>query len=265
MKVYIDVVIILNFLIDLILILSVAIVLRRKTNIKKLIMSSIIGSLSLCLLFLIKSNITLLLVKVISSIVMVVIAFNFRDIKYTLKNILYLYISSAFLGGVLYMLNLELCYQNEGMIFYHNEMSLNYIIIIVLAPFIIYIYIKESKNLKNNYANYYNVDIYLKDGNVKKMTAFLDTGNHLIDPYKNRPIILVNKKVLDVSYLDTNVLLVPYDSLNNHGLLRCIIPDKIYIDKVGFRYNYLIGIANSDIKIDGIDCILHTKLLERND
>lgn len=92
MKVYIDVVIMLNFLIDLILILSVAIVLRRKTNIKKLIMSSIIGSLSLCLLFLIKSNITLLLVKVISSIVMVVIAFNFRDIKYTLKNILYLYI-----------------------------------------------------------------------------------------------------------------------------------------------------------------------------
>ena len=196
---------------------------------------------------------------------MVVIAFNFMDIKYTLKNVLYLYISSSFLGGVLYMLNLELCYQNEGMIFYHNEMSLNYIIIIALAPFIIYIYIKESKNLKNNYANYYNIDIYLKDGNVKKMTAFLDTGNHLIDPYKNRPIILVNKKVLDVSYLDTNVLLVPYDSLNNHGLLRCIIPDKIYIDKVGFRYNYLIGIANSDIKIDGIDCILHTKLLERND
>ena len=134
MKVYIDVVIMLNFLIDLILILSVAIVLRRKTNIKKLIMSSIIGSLSLCLLFLIKSNITLLLVKVISSIVMVVIAFNFRDIKYTLKNVLYLYISSSFLGGVLYMLNLELCYQNEGMIFYHNEMSLNYIILLLLLP-----------------------------------------------------------------------------------------------------------------------------------
>ena len=75
--------------------------------------------------------------------------------------------------------------------------------------------------------------------------------------------IKINSKVLDINYLDTNVLLVPYDPLNNHGLLRCIIPDKIYIDNIGYKYNYLIGISNEEIKIDGIDCILHSKLLER--
>ena len=65
-------------------------------------------------------------------------------------------------------------------------------------------------------------------------------------------------------YLDDNVLLVPYDSLNSHGLLKCVIPDKIFIQGVGFRTNFLVGISNEAIKMDGIDCILHCKLIERN-
>lgn len=263
MEVYIDVVILLNFLIDLILILSVALILRRKTNIKKIIKGSLIGGVSILALFLGSNRIVLILIKLITSFLIVVTSFGFRNIGYTIKNMIYLYISSIFLGGTLYMLNLELCYNNEGMIFYHNNMTLNYLILLVVTPIVIYLYIKESKNLKNNYSNYYNIDIYLKDGTKKSMTGYLDTGNKLKDPYKHRPIILVNSKVLDINYLDTNVLLVPYDTLNNHGLLRCIIPDKIYIDNIGYKYNYLIGISNEEIKIDGIDCILHSKLLER--
>lgn len=263
MEVYIDVVILLNFLIDLILILSVALILRRKTNIKKIIKGALIGGVSILALFLGSNRIVLILIKIITSFLIVVTSFGFRNIRYTIKNMIYLYISSIFLGGTLYMLNLELCYNNEGMIFYHNNMTLNYLILLVVTPIVIYLYIKESKNLKNNYSNYYNIDIYLKNGTKKSMTGYLDTGNKLKDPYKHRPIILVNSKVLDINYLDTNVLLVPYDTLNNHGLLRCIIPDKIYIDNIGYKYNYLIGISNEEIKIDGIDCILHSKLLER--
>ena len=42
-----------------------------------------------------------------------------------------------------------------------------------------------------------------------------------------------------------------------------IIPDKIFIEGIGFKKNFLIGIANEKIKIDGIDCILHKRLIER--
>ena len=94
--------------------------------------------------------------------------------------------------------------------------------------------------------------------------AFLFSFNKLIDPYKRRPIILLNKELLSPSYLDDNILLVPYDSLNSHGLLKCVIPDKIFIQGVGFRTNFLVGISNEAIKMDGIDCILHGKLIERN-
>ena len=75
--------------------------------------------------------------------------------------------------------------------------------------------------------------------------------------------ILLNKDKIKVDYEFHRLLLVPYDSLNNHGLLRCIIPKSIYIQGVGFRNNLLVGISNEEIMIDGVDCILHSKIIER--
>jgi len=51
--------------------------------------------------------------------------------------------------------------------------------------------------------------------------------------------------------------------LNNHGLLKCIVPKSIYIQGVGFRNNFLVGVSNEEIMIDGVDCILSPKLLEK--
>jgi sigma-E processing peptidase SpoIIGA len=186
---------------------------------------------------------------------MILITFGYKDIIYFLKNMFYLYTISILLGGFLYFLNIQFSYQNEGIIFYHKGLSINWIVLIILSPIIIYTYIRQAKELKNNYSNYYEVDIYFKDGTIKKLNGFLDTGNSLCDPYENRPIILVDNSEINITY-DDNVLLVPYDSLNYHGLLKCIIPEKIEIIGVGERYNVLIGISNEKIKMDGINCIL---------
>lgn len=264
MKIYIDLVLLLNFLIDLILIFSVALILRRQTNLKKIIKGALLGSISTLSLIININSYLLIILKIITAFLMVVVVFGFKDIKYSLKNMFYLYTSSIVLGGFLYMLELELCYQNKSMLFYHNSLALNFTVLLVLSPIILYFYVKQAKELKDNYSKYYNIDIYLKDGSIKPLTAFLDTGNKLVDPYFKRPIILVNKSKINFNYLDTNILIVPYDTLNNHGLLKCIVPDKVYIDKIGIKKNFLIGISEEEIKIDGVDCILSSKLLEED-
>ena len=71
----------------------------------------------------------------------------------------------------------------------------------------------------------------------------------------------MNKDKIKINY--DNFLLVPYDSLNNHGLLKCIIPDKICIENIGIKTNFLIGISEEKINIEGVDCILHSNLMER--
>lgn len=263
MKIYIDMVLLLNFGFDLLLLFSVGIVLRRQTSLKKLFIGALIGAVTILSMFINMNSIILFFIKVIISIIMVIFTFGYKDIRYTLKNLFYLYTSSIILGGFLYLLNLEFSYKNTGLVFYYDGLSINFIVMIIMSPIIIFAYIKQGLELKNNYSNYYNIDIYLKNGRVIETTAFLDTGNKLVDPYKKRPIILLNSELLSPSILEENILLVPYDSLNNHGLLKCLIPEKIFIQGVGFRKNFLVGISNEKIKMDGIDCILNSRLIER--
>ena len=262
MRVYVDLILVLNFGFDMILIFATALVLRRQTNLKRMLLSALVGSLTTLSLFISMNSFLLFLIKVFISILMVLIAFGYRDIRYVFKNLFYLYTSSIILGGFLYLLSIQFSYKNTGLVFYYNGLSVNFIVLIVLSPIIICAYVKQGIELKNNYSNYYNIDIYLKDGRVIEATGFVDTGNKLEDPYKKRPIILLDKSLISVDYGKDPILLVPYDSLNNHSLLKCIIPDKIFIQGVGFRKNFLVGISNEEIGIDGVDCILNSKLME---
>lgn len=262
MKVYLDMIFLLNFAFDFLLLTSTSIILRRNAKFYRLILGGVVGGISIFTLFMRINSLELFILKIIISILMILTSFGFKDIRYTLKNLYYLYTASILLGGFLYFLNVQFSYKHEGLVFYHDGLSVNFIVLIVTSPIIIFTYIKQALNLKNNYSNYYKVDIYLKDGTIKNFSAFLDTGNKLYDPYKKRPIILVYSKDLKFDYNLENTLLVPYDGINSHGLLKCIIPDKINIIGVGVRTDVLIGISNEKIDIDGINCILHTKLLE---
>lgn len=261
MKVYIEIVLLINFIIDFILLFGVCLILRRQTNLKRLILSSVVGSITMLCMFYNVEGISLFFIKLFVSFLMVIICCKFYDFKYTLKNVFYLYTLSIILGGGIYLIGIEIISRYSELNFLSNSIYLNFILLIIFSPLIIFVYVKQIKQIKNVYSNYYNIDIYFKDKTKTSLTGYLDTGNHLVDPYKNRPIILVNKNKINFSY--DNILLVPYDTLNNHGLLKCIVPDKIFIDSVGVKKNFLIGISEDDINIEGVDCILHSSLMER--
>lgn len=263
MKIYIDLVLLMNFGFDLILLFGVAIILRRQTTLKRLLLGSVVGSITIFSMFIEINSISLFIIKIITSILMTLIVFGYHNFKYLSNNLFYLYTSSILLGGFLYFLNLQFSYKNEGLIFYFEGLSVNVIALIILSPIIIYAYVKQGLLLKTHYSNYYNVDIYLKNGQIIPTTAFMDTGNKLEDPYKKRPIILLNKELLELDYNTQKVILVPYEAINHHGLLKCIVPDKIFIQGIGFKKNFLVGLSNEKILIDGVDCILHTRIFEK--
>jgi len=262
MRIYLDLIFILNWVMDLILLLGVSLLLRRNVKIKKLILASFIGGISILTLFLKINSLELFIIKVIISLFMVLIAFGFRNIKYTLRNLFYLYTSSMILGGFLYFLNVQFSYKQEGLIFYHNGLSINFIFLLIFSPIIIYTYVRQGLKLKNNYANYYKIDVYLKDGKKLNLTGFMDSGNKLVDPYKNRAIILIDEKTLNTEFKEEDIIYVPYETIDNQGFIRCVKIDKVVIIGVGIRRNVLVGIINQKINIDGVNCILHYKLLE---
>jgi hypothetical protein len=165
------------------------------------------------------------------------------------------------LGGILYFLNNSFAYKASGLVFYHNSFSINMVILIIFSPLLLYIYIKQLKCLKNNYASYYKLEIKVKN-KVLKLVGFLDTGNKLKDPYQNRPIILMNKK--DV-FNGFKKVLIPYTSITKTGLLECVLVKEIYVENIGAINNVLIGFISEKIKIVGVDCLLQNKLLEKGE
>lgn len=259
MKIYIDLILLLNFGFDFLLLLSVSLILRRNAPIYKLLLGAFIGSISVLTLFIKINSIELFLIKIIISILMTLISFKYKTLKYTIKNILYLYISSIVLGGTLYLLNIELTYKNQGIIFYKNKMSLNFLILVIISPIIIYIYIKECKNLKTNYSNYHKVEIKIR-GKTIKCNGFLDTGNKIKDPYKKRPIILMNIDYKEIEEL--NKIYVPAHTIIGTQLIECVRIQELKVDNDIIKKEVLLGNINKKIKIDGIDCLLNNEILE---
>jgi len=245
MRIYIDLFFLFNTIMDIIIITSVSILLKRKTTYKRILISSLLGGLSSLMLF---TSINRLLLELITIILMITIAFKYKNIRYFLTNILYTYILSILLGGLIYLFNSKVTL----------NIYLNYLVIIILSIEVMTLYIKESKKIKNTYNNYYKVDIYFKDKEKISLIGFLDTGNNLYDPYKKRPIILVDKKYQK----EDKFILVPYHTINGEGLLKCIKPEKVYIEKIGYKTNLLVAFSSSPSTINGVEVLLHKDLMK---
>lgn len=259
MKIYLDLVFLINFMFDLLLLITVKIVLKRKVKWYRILFGSIVGAFSIFLLFIKLNSVTLFLFKVVISILMVIISFGIKTKSYFFKNTLYLYFISIILGGFLYYLNLEFSYENVGMIFFHNGFSINFILLIILSPIILYLYVKQDKELKviNNY--YYEVEIYYKN-RVFSYKAYLDTGNKLYDPYFHNPIILLyDDKFLNID----NPIYVPYHSVENDGLLKCFKADKIILNSEKIVKKPLVALSKTPFKIDDIQVLLHNDYLTK--
>ena len=251
MKIYVDLVLGLNLGFDFLLLLTTALLLKRTIKIYRLLLGAFVGSLSTLCLFFSTTSLQLFLVKILISVFMIIISFSYCNKKYFMKNFITLYMVSILLGGFLYFLNIQFSYKNEGMVFFHNGLSVNVWFLIICSPIILYVYVKHNKINKTHYRHYHQVTIYLKD-KIIKCTGYLDTGNKVVDPYFHRSVLLVNENVnVDKSIF---TILVPYYTIGNQGILYCANPNKIEID--GLEYKALIGISKENIDIDGVDCIL---------
>ena len=244
MKIYIDLFFLFNIIMDAIIITSTSILLKRNTSIFRILLSSLVGGISSLLMF---TSLNKIFIEIFSVIVMVLIAFRYNNVRYTLKNIFYMYILSILLGGLIYLFNIRVT----------TNVFITYLIIIIISMEVMILYVKEMKKMKNIYNNYYKVDISFKDGDKVSLIGFVDTGNNLYDPYKKRPIILVSNKYQK----EDNFILVPYYTAGGEGLLKCIKPDIIFIEGIGYKGNVLIGFSDSPKLIDGVDVILHKDLM----
>ncbi len=259
MTVYLDLVFFLNFCYDFFLLLTVDITLKRQTKLKRLIFAAIVGAISLVILFLPFNALLLFFFKVVTSLLMVVIAYGYKDLKYTGNNLLYLYMCSIILGGFLYFLNLQFSTSHHGLVFMNDGLSINYLVLLIIGPLILGLYLYQSKKIKLLYNYIFDIKIVFKDNSYLCCRAFLDSGNRLRDTITGKYVILVEENI--IKRKTNKYIYVPYHALNKHGLIPCLSINYLEINEKQYR-NYLVGITPDKFNIEGINCLLNNKLME---
>lgn len=260
MKIYLDLVFFLNFGFDFMLLLTVSVLLKRKASFKRLVLGSLVGACTIFCLFIRLTTLELFLIKFMMSIIMVIVTFSYKSISYVFKNVSYLYMVSVVLGGFLYYLNIEFSYKQDGLVFYHHGLSVNFIVLVLMTPIILYNYVKQGKAVKRTSQYYHQLKIFISDLEFN-LTGFLDTGNILEDPYFHKPIIIMNPDIIPEDVI-LKTIYVPISTVSSHKMMRCFFVDKIEIEGVGIRKNVLIGVSPKKVNLDGVDVLLHTKILE---
>ncbi len=254
MNVYLDLVFLLNFFLDSLLLWAVSAVLKRKVTMKRILLGGFVGSSSTIFLLFDLNSIELFFCKLIVSICMVLVCFSYHSLKETLYNLSYLYFISILLGGFLYYLNLEFSYNVIKNLFVSNGKKKPIFFLLFLSPPILYIYTRQNSKRKRRNTNIYHIELI--EGKKKyQYIGYLDTGNKLYDPYSKRPVHLLYDPTYKFSKKQ-HVIYVPYQGLGVSGIIPCVHFDKMVIDNKKELKKVLVGFSKDSFQIEGIQMIL---------
>lgn len=240
MKVYLDIIFIVNLLYDFLILASVSILLKRNADFKHILFGCFIGISTMCTLFLELEKIILIMLKFITSLVMVVVTFGPKKI---IENTFYFYIITIIIGGFQYLIT-------------GNEYEVNIILMGILSPIIIALYIKSQRDYKNKINKIYDV-IIIDNDNAYKLTGYMDTGNTLKDPITKYPVILVSN---ERQFSSDKIYYVPYKVVNSESIMKCLKVDKVLID--GKIVDVLVGLVDKSIFSRNVEVILNEHIRE---
>lgn len=233
MIVYIDVLLLENFIVNSFLLSITANTLRCRVKGTNTCLGALLGSLFIFTILIDSLRyFNNIIIKILMAVIMVFITFRKKNLLFIIKASIIFISYSMVLAGLCVFLefNKNNSYIMGGVIynFSYKKLMLSIMIIYLLISRIIF-FIKDRREM---YSFIYEVDIVLKNAN-KEVKAFLDTGNELVEPVTNLPVIIVEKDIFkDEDINGYDVFYIPYSVINgNYGKLRAIRPECVKVHK----------------------------------
>lgn len=256
MIVWIDYLILENFIINYFLVVITSQTIRQNLNNKKLIFSSIISSFYVVTLLYRKLRIfSLLPFKLAIAFGIIIFCFKFNSLLLYIKTFCIYILYSMLLAGVCFYFECESSsslYGFRNMKIFSSKKLYISIILLYLSINRLIIYIKDRKEVSNLI---YAIEISV-DNKARKIEGFLDTGNELKEPATGLPVIIVERNVFrDINLSKYDKYFIPYRTVNTNSLkIEGFIPDEI-------------SICNNDNieHIKAIIALCDSKLSENND
>ena len=257
MVVYVDVLILVNFIVNLFILHVTVQTLRKRIKLKWLCISSLVGSLYvITVLYPSLKWLTFLPFKILVVMVMIFIVFREKKFLFNIKASLIFLLYSVLLAGMCLFIQMN---SRKDMSFdviiinFPYEKLLLSVMMIYIVIYRLVIFIEDRKKVSTLI---YTVDIVSKNY-IKTIKAFLDTGNELREPVSNLPVLIVERNILSGILLEkNNTYFIPYTVVNGTN-------SKL----IGFKPEYInVHINNKSIETkDVIVAFCEYKLSKDND
>lgn len=249
-EVYLDFYFLESFLTDVALLILVKTVMREKWKAKRIAGTAVLESMWSCIELLLpfRGSFTATFFWIVSVLLLVMGGLGKRTAKEVLYGALLLGISSFCFGGALYV---------AETFRYIPGIFVKMAVFLILWMFL-YLYTETDQNRQR----ICEVSLW-QCGKNRKVKALYDTGNRLREPYKKRPVNIIEyeaaKELLDGK---ENVFLIPYRTVSGSGeMLRGIVFDRMIVSKGRKTEIYehpVIALTGERVSSDGsYQMILH--------
>lgn len=246
-ELYVDVLFLVNFMMDYILLLIVRKILKCSATHGNVCLGAIVGSFLTCLVVVIPIPypfIKLILFHVFVNTCMIRVGLKMKTIRHFVKAFIMLYIGSFLLGGIMELFQ---PYVKVGSFFLAIAIAAYYVVL-GIWKFICYVQRWNQCHCK--------VELYLGDEKYQ-INGMIDTGNGLRDPISGLPVSILDrvvaKQLLGEERIE-NIRYIPYQTIGKKaGVLPAVQIDKmcVYRDAECWIHEPLIGISEEEISAGG--------------
>ncbi len=264
-KVFVDVLFIINFIIDYILLSVTSFFAKKSPSLFKMCLSSVIGALfSSAMFFVPESSLFSFFSSLTVAFLMVFFAFGTNKAFVLIKDTAIFYLVSAVVSGIgfsfVFSGKILKSTINNG-IFYADINAYTLLLVFVVSVFLIHTstgYIKKQK-IKSSYI--YNVTIE-RNGRTICDSALFDTANFMRDPISQKSVIIAEwqsvSSLFDESAITEAIVNNPKDFLyialsgigGNTGMYA-FSPDKVTSSEICFFEPVLVAITEIPLDKDG--------------
>lgn len=295
MTLYLDVIWVLNYLIDYLLLLLTALVLKRRHSKIRFTLGAFVASLIVFLMFTpIGEWFYHPVTKLIYSALIVFVAFGYRRFTYYIQGLLMFYFVTFMTGGALFALHFfwqsELPITSEGLLPHASVGSpISWMLVVFGFPLVWYFSKHRFETIETKSFNLHQlaeVEVVLGE-HIFHLKGLIDSGNQLSDPITRAPVMIMEAKQLEevfgqdvvraIIQLDTNessgtkrhwlfdrLRIVPFRAVGQaNPYLPAIKPDQVTVvhqNQVFKTSQVLIGVQAIDLSPEGAyQAILHPK------
>ncbi len=224
---YVDSLLLVNFVMNLYLLLLVNKTLFRTATRKRIVLGAAVGAMFYLLPFFLSGPVWLkYLVGMLPGVtVMILIAFRVRSVGSFFRILESILMYSLLMGGVMLLIK-KIPWMEQRMLGIWGILGTGAFVYLLFGYFV------EQKRQKSNLCKV----VMIQNGSRITVTALLDSGNSLIEPISGKPVAIIEKDIAIKLWVEEPHLYraIPYHSIGKkRGILKGYLLQEMQIETEG--------------------------------